>query len=112
MRYVQLLNGPKKIRLLNLQFLAGRPFTVDRVKLEDLEQGKLTASWGLEAQHPAFSPEEASQFLRVVLIGTLISSSMGSLYLSDEIYRLFPFFKNNKNKNNLEMAWEKELSGE
>jgi len=109
---VQLLIGPKKFRLLNLQFLAGRPFTVDRVKLEDLEQGKLTASWGLEAQHPAFSPEEASQFLRVVLIGTLISSAKGAWDVSDEMNRLFPDFKFNNIKDFLEMVWEKELSGE
>jgi hypothetical protein len=71
----------------------GQPFLIEKVKLEDLENGKLEASWSLEAQHPSYSGEEVSGMLKMVLVGTLLSSAKGSWAVSDEFNKIFPDYE-------------------
>ncbi|KGQ00727.1 hypothetical protein PAAG_12605 [Paracoccidioides lutzii Pb01] len=55
-----------------------RPFTVDKVKVEDLEAGDLKISWGLKAVHRAVSEDQAWALLKAVSIGILLSSTKGA----------------------------------
>ncbi|KAI1871879.1 hypothetical protein JX265_005865 [Neoarthrinium moseri] len=84
----------------------GRSFVVDQVKLEDLEAGKLKASWGLEAIHPAVPVDQASELLKAVSIGILLSSSKGAWDSSDEMNQLFPDHDFTRIDDFLEKAWE------
>ncbi|KAI0451675.1 NAD(P)-binding protein [Xylaria acuta] len=71
----------------------GRPFAVEKVTAEDLEAGELTASWGLEAAHSAVPDDQAQALLKMVCIGTLLSSSKGAWDSSDEMNQLFPEYE-------------------
>ncbi|KAH7418612.1 hypothetical protein BKA64DRAFT_739035 [Cadophora sp. MPI-SDFR-AT-0126] len=88
------------------------PFTVEKVKLEDLEAGKLKASWTLGKKHPSFSDDQAAQLeavLKTVLIGTLLSSAKGAWEVSDEFNRLLPDFNFTEIEGFLSDAWEGKL---
>ncbi|KAF7560406.1 hypothetical protein G7046_g3741 [Stylonectria norvegica] len=74
----------------------GGPFTIDKVKIEDLEAGKLTASWTLGKRHPSFTDEQADQLaamLKTVFVGTLLSSAKGAWDVSDAFNKLLPDYK-------------------
>ena len=83
----------------------GEKFVVEKVKMEDLEAGRLTASWGLEAKHGSVSGEEAQRLLKQVLVGTLIGSAKGAWEVSDEWNRLLPGFAFTGVEEFLEKAW-------
>ncbi|KAI0472755.1 NAD(P)-binding protein [Xylariaceae sp. FL0804] len=72
--------------------IRGRPFNVERMRLADLRAGRLEASWGLEARHPAVAADDeaARAMLRAVVVGFLLSSVEGAWDSSDEMNRLFP----------------------
>lgn len=86
--------------------ITGQPFTVEKVKLEDLESGILTASWKLEASHPSIPPEQVEKMLQTVLIGTLLSSVKGAWDISDEFNKLLPDFKFIQMEDFLTRVWE------
>ena len=86
--------------------ITGRPFTIETVKLEDLEKGHLTASWKLEASHLSIPPEQVEKMLKTVLIGTLLSSVKGAWDISDEFNMLLPDFKFIQMKDFLTRVWE------
>lgn len=71
----------------------GRPFAVEKVKLEDLEAGKLQTSWLLGEKHKAVVEEQAEFITRQVTIGMLLSSAKGAWDVSDGMSRLFPDYK-------------------
>ncbi|KAK3346890.1 hypothetical protein B0T25DRAFT_290195 [Lasiosphaeria hispida] len=83
----------------------GGPFSLDTVKLEDLEAGRLTATWTLEAQHHSVSGDEAEKLLKAVLVGTLLSSAKGYWDVSDEWNQLLPDHQFAKIDQFLEKAW-------
>ncbi|KAG8162427.1 hypothetical protein KVR01_008192 [Diaporthe batatas] len=70
--------------------IRGRPFVVDKVKLEDLEAGVLKTSWTLKQKHQAVPDEQLAGFLTEVPIGFLLSSVNGAWDISDEFNQLFP----------------------
>lgn len=85
------------------------PFTIDRVKLEDLQAGKLTASWTLGARHSSFTDDQADQVAkmkRTVLIGTLLGSAKGAWDVSDEFNRLLPDYQFTQTEDFLTAVWE------
>ncbi|KAI3322492.1 NAD(P)-binding protein [Xylariaceae sp. AK1471] len=84
----------------------GRPFAIERVKVEDLEAGELKTSWGLEAVHQAVSDDQAQALLKAVCIGTLLSSSKGAWDSSDEMNQLFPEYKFMPIEEFLSKVWE------
>jgi len=86
--------------------ITGRPFTIDKVKLEDLENGILAASWSLEASHPSVAREQVEKMLKTVLIGTLISSAKGAWDVSNELNMLLPDFKFTQIEKFLTEVWE------
>jgi hypothetical protein len=87
-------------------WIIGRPFTIDKVKLEDLENGILTASWTLEASHPSVTGDQVEKMLKTVLIGTLLSSAKGAWDVSDEVNKLLPDFKFTQMEDFLTTVWE------
>jgi hypothetical protein len=86
--------------------VTGRPFTIDKVKLEDLENGVLTASWRLEASHSSVSRDKVEEMLKTVLIGTLVSSAKGAWDVSDEFNGLLPGFNFTQIEDFLAEVWE------
>ncbi|CAJ2512366.1 Uu.00g053810.m01.CDS01 [Anthostomella pinea] len=84
----------------------GRPFKIEKVKVEDLEAGELNTSWGLEAVHHAVSDEEASALLKAVCVGVLLSSTKGAWDSSDEMNRLFPDYEFASAESFLAKVWE------
>ncbi|KAI1774506.1 hypothetical protein F4818DRAFT_442008 [Hypoxylon cercidicola] len=88
------------------QKIRGSPFTVDKVKVEDLEAGNLKTSWGLKAVHQAVSQDQASALLRAVSIGILLSSSKGAWDISDDFNQLFPDYEFTSIERFLAKVWE------
>lgn len=84
----------------------GRPFTIEKMKIEDLEAGELKASWGLEAVHKSVSDEQAQALLKMVCIGTLLSSSKGAWDSSDEMNQIFPEYEFTPIEEFLSKVWD------
>ncbi|PVH76900.1 NmrA-like family protein [Cadophora sp. DSE1049] len=85
------------------------PLTVDKVKFEDLATGNLKSSWTLGKKHPSFTDDqvvELEAMLKIVLIGTLLSSAKGAWDVSDAFNRLLPDFKFTEIEGFLSDAWE------
>ncbi|XXH05406.1 hypothetical protein Hte_011832 [Hypoxylon texense] len=96
--FSQILEVGKKVR--------GSPFTVDKVKLEDLEAGKLNTSWGLKAVHKAVSDDQALALLKAVSIGILLSSTKGAWDISDDFNQIFPDYEFTSIESFLGEVWE------
>ncbi|KAI2462732.1 NAD(P)-binding protein [Annulohypoxylon bovei var. microspora] len=64
------------------QRIRGRPFAVDKVKVEDLENGNLKTTWNLTAVHQSVPENQVSTFLTAISIGILLSSSKGAWDIS------------------------------
>ena len=61
--------------------------------IQDLENGDLNTSWGLEAVHRAVPDDQAAGLLKAVSIGILLSSTKGAWDVSDAWADLTPDFK-------------------
>ncbi|KAI1085985.1 NAD(P)-binding protein [Rostrohypoxylon terebratum] len=96
--FSQILEIGEKIR--------GRPFAIDKVKVEDLENGELKTNWNIEAIHQMVSADQAAAFLKAVSIGILLSSSKGAWDISDDMNRLFPDFEFTSIEKFLTGIWE------
>ncbi|KAI1199446.1 hypothetical protein F5X97DRAFT_121099 [Nemania serpens] len=83
-----------------------RQFAVEKVRAEDLEAGELKTTWSLEAIHKAVSDDKAQALLKMVCIGTLLSSSKGAWDSSDEMNQLFPEYKFMSIEEFLSRAWK------
>ncbi|KAK0631165.1 NmrA-like family-domain-containing protein [Bombardia bombarda] len=68
-------------------------FTVETVKLHDLEAGRLNTSWTLEARHHSVSTQQETEMLKSVLVGVLVSTVKGGWDVSDEWNQLLPDYK-------------------
>ncbi|KAI9694550.1 MAG: hypothetical protein M1822_000166 [Bathelium mastoideum] len=84
----------------------GSSFTVEKLRVDDLEAGVLKTSWGLEAVHHAVSDDQASALLKDVAIGILLSSLKGAWDISDELNQLFPDYEFTRAESFLAKAWE------
>ncbi|KAL8822621.1 MAG: hypothetical protein Q9191_006644 [Dirinaria sp. TL-2023a] len=85
--------------------IRGRPFTIEKVRSEDLEAGTLNTSWGLEKRHRAVSEEQQDDILKTVSIGMLLSSAKGAWNVSDEINQLFPDYEFDDIEDFLARVW-------
>ncbi|KAK7425789.1 hypothetical protein QQZ08_007765 [Neonectria magnoliae] len=83
----------------------GRPFAIEKVKLDDLEAGHLKTSWALEKRHRAVSEEQAAALVKVVSIGMLLSSVKGGWAVSDEFNQIFPDFRFTEAEDFLTKVW-------
>ncbi|EFQ25208.1 uncharacterized protein GLRG_00352 [Colletotrichum graminicola M1.001] len=73
--------------------VGGKPFEVDRLKLEDLEAGIIKTNFVAPLDLPGMSPEELANFTKVVTIGATVSIAKGAWAVSDEWNQLLPDFK-------------------
>ncbi|WYZ39872.1 hypothetical protein EsH8_IV_000213 [Colletotrichum jinshuiense] len=87
----QTLTLAELIRLL--EEIQGKPFEIDRLKLEDLKEGIFKTDFFPQIQIPGISPEEAASFTKVVGIGMTVSTGQGAWEVSDEWNKIFPDFK-------------------
>lgn len=85
---------------------AGSPFTVDKVKVQDLEAGSLETSWTLGRKHRAVTNEQSSDLSTKVPIGILLSSVNGAWDVSDEFNQLFPDYKFDDLEGFLNKVWD------
>ncbi|GAB1317911.1 Isoflavone reductase IRL [Madurella fahalii] len=79
--------------------IRGGPFSVDAVKLEDLEAGKLTVPSTIKARHSSvmgMSEEQVEAMAKSVLVGVLLSSAKRAWEVSDEsLYKRLQDWKKN-----------------
>jgi hypothetical protein len=73
--------------------VTGKPFTIEQVKMEDLEAGNLKTSWVPAFNHPSVPEEQWEGFAKAVVIGTLPSVERGAWDVSDEWNKLLPELK-------------------
>jgi hypothetical protein len=90
--------------------IEGRPFTVETVKLEDLEAGILNTSWTLGKRHPSFTDDHQADklaaMLKAVMIGTLLSSAKGSWNVTDAFNKLLPDYQFTHVEEFLATVWK------
>lgn len=84
----------------------GRPFTIEKVRLEDLEAGVLKTSWALGKRHHSISEEQANNVATTVSIGILLSSSKGAWDVSTELNQLFPEYEFDDMEGFLARVWD------
>lgn len=74
--------------------------------LEDLEAGNLKTSWTLETSHSSVAEDQAADFMKSTLIGTLLSGAKGAWAVSDEFNRILPDYKFTQIEDFLAKVWE------
>ncbi|KAK0726670.1 hypothetical protein B0T21DRAFT_372037 [Apiosordaria backusii] len=84
----------------------GGPFTVERLKAEDLKAGAVKSSWLPKIDHPSLSPVEIETMAKEFLSGMLLGISAGVLRVSDEWNRLLPDYMFTGAEEFLTEAWE------
>lgn len=85
--------------------ILGQPFAIEKVKLDDLENGILATSWKLEMSHPSVNENDIEKMLTTVLIGTLVSSVKGAWDVSDTMNKLLPDFEFTRIEDFLARVW-------
>jgi hypothetical protein len=96
------------VKLSYWHYNAGCSFTIDEVKLEDLENGVLTSSWRLETSHSSAAGHDVEKMLEAALIGTLIGGVKGAWDVSDQFNQLLPDFKFTQIEDFLTKVWKGE----
>ncbi|KAK1752906.1 NAD(P)-binding protein [Echria macrotheca] len=89
--------------------IRGRPFSVERVQVEDLERGRLNTSWSLGKPHPGFTPEQTGQMeamLQTVLISILLSVVKEDWEVSDAWNKCLPDFRFTDIESFLDEVWK------
>ena len=93
-------------QLILTRFVAGKPFTVDRVTVEDLESGNLKTSWVPAFSHPNVPEDQHEAYAKVVIIGALIAAERGAYDVSDEWNKLLPHLRLTSIESFLRSVWE------
>ncbi|KAM0473813.1 hypothetical protein ACHAPX_007859 [Trichoderma viride] len=83
----------------------GRPFTVTKVRLDDLKAGSINIPWRVERTHSAIKEEDAQNMAKIVVIGILLSSLEGGWDVSDELNQRFPDYEFTKMEGFLSKVW-------
>ncbi|KAK1982941.1 hypothetical protein LZ30DRAFT_790010 [Colletotrichum cereale] len=86
--------------------VGGKPFEVDRLKLEDLEAGIIKTNFVTPLNLPGMSPEELAALTKVVTIGATVSIAKGAWAVSDEWNQLLPDFKPTGLEEYVKGVWE------
>ncbi|PNP41462.1 hypothetical protein TGAM01_v209472 [Trichoderma gamsii] len=83
----------------------GRPFTVTKVRLDDLKAGNISIPWRFERTHSAIKEEDAQTMGKIIVIGILLSSLDGGWDVSDELNQRFPDYEFTKMEDFLSKVW-------
>ncbi|OJI82976.1 hypothetical protein ASPTUDRAFT_31008 [Aspergillus tubingensis CBS 134.48] len=84
----------------------GLPFTIERVKAEDLEAGTWETSWTPTVEHPSIPPEQAAVASKYMTSRILLAVNAGSYAVSDEWNSLLPDFEFTPVEKFLTEAWK------
>ncbi|KAK4172669.1 hypothetical protein QBC36DRAFT_349385 [Triangularia setosa] len=87
--------------------IRGGPFTVEKLKVEDLKAGIVKSSWFPKVDHPSLLPAEVETMAKGFLSGMLLGISAGVLRVSDEWNRLLPDYEFTGAERFLTEAWER-----
>jgi hypothetical protein len=85
--------------------MEGKPFELNKVKLEDLEVGVLKTTWIPEIRHPSVTQDQIAAVSKIIIIGMLVSISKGAWTVSDEWNRLLPDYKFTEVEEFLSDVW-------
>ncbi|EHK48561.1 uncharacterized protein TrAtP1_009674 [Trichoderma atroviride] len=85
--------------------IRGRPFTVEKVGIENLKAGDISMPWRFERSHSAIKEEEVQEMAKVVVIGFLLSSLEGGWDVSGELNQRFPDYEFTKMEDFLSQVW-------
>ncbi|UQC77235.1 uncharacterized protein CLUP02_02702 [Colletotrichum lupini] len=89
----------------------GKPFQVDRLKLEDLKAGIVKTDFAPEIDVPGVPAEQKEYFSNVVVIGATISTARGTWATTDEWNKLLPEFKPTTIEEYLQKTWGSQTWG-
>ncbi|OHF03771.1 hypothetical protein CORC01_01090 [Colletotrichum orchidophilum] len=83
----------------------GKPFEIDRLKLEDLKAGVVKTDFFPPIEVPGIPEEHREQFTDVLVIGATISVAEGAWATSNEWNKLLPDFKPTTVEEYLQKTW-------
>ncbi|KAM0206051.1 hypothetical protein ACHAQI_008542 [Fusarium lateritium] len=86
--------------------IRGKPFTVEWLKMEDLEAGDLKTDNYPRLELPSIPQEQSEAFSKMVTIGVLIALHRGVWTVSDEWNQILPEYEFTKVGDLLKKAWE------
>lgn len=85
--------------------IRGAPFTIEKLKVDELESGTWKASWIPKLDHPSIPPEQVVTFSRIIVRGFLLAASAKAYSCTDEWNRLLPDYKFTQPEDFLSEAW-------
>ncbi|KIL86431.1 hypothetical protein FAVG1_10260 [Fusarium avenaceum] len=85
--------------------ITGKPFTIEWLKMEDLQAGELKTDNYPRLKLPSVPQEQIEAFSKMVTIGMLIAFHRGVWTVSDEWNQLLPGYKFTKVGDLLKKAW-------
>ncbi|KAH8703547.1 hypothetical protein BGW36DRAFT_288746 [Talaromyces proteolyticus] len=83
----------------------GGPFTIEKMKAEDLQAGVVKSTWLPKVDHPAIPPEQVDALSASFVSGVLLGMSAGAFRVSDEWNRLLPEYEMTGAEDFLADAW-------
>ncbi|KAI1759948.1 NAD(P)-binding protein [Hypoxylon sp. FL1150] len=91
--------------MLRLGEAIGRPFTVDWLKLEDIEAEERNMERFANLDLHSSTPEEVKAFLDMAIKGCLLGVSRGAYAVTDEWNKILPDYKFTQVEDFLEKVW-------
>ncbi|KAJ4258834.1 hypothetical protein NW762_007921 [Fusarium torreyae] len=85
--------------------IRGGPFTVEKLKSEDLRAGVVKAPWLPLPEHPAIPVEIREKYAANIIQGILLAFKDGAFQISDEWNKRLPDFKFTSPEEFLTKAW-------
>jgi len=85
--------------------ITGKPFTIEWLKMEDLEAGELKTENYPRLELPSIPQEQIEAFSKMATIGVLIAFHRGVWTVTDEWNRLLPGYEFTKVEDLLKKAW-------
>ncbi|KAK7423648.1 hypothetical protein QQX98_000838 [Neonectria punicea] len=85
--------------------IRGKPFTVDWLKLEDLESGILKTDAYARLDIPSIPKDQVEAFSKTAAIGILVSTGRGVWTVTDEWNQLLPDYKFTQVEELIKKLW-------
>ena len=83
----------------------GAPFTIEKLKADELASGTWHASWLPKLDHPSIPPDQVAIFSRIIVAGFLLAASAQAYSCTDEWNGLLPDYKFTQPEDFLSEAW-------
>ncbi|KAK6512592.1 hypothetical protein TWF481_001476 [Arthrobotrys musiformis] len=85
--------------------IRGGPFTVEKLKAEDLKVGVVKSTWIPKVNHPSLSADEIEALSQGFVAGVLLAVSDGAYRVNDAWNRLLPDYKITQAEEFLANVW-------